>query len=126
LEIEGQLVEGACDVLGLEPGKCFKVGLKCRHGLDGGVPGVVWTDRCSFEEGGVGWRRGMDETVVELEGVEGEDGEDDEEEEGEHGHTGLDDRRSRPGLDWLANWSGPALIGSPDGHSSVETLVPWI
>ena len=29
LEIECQLVEeGVCDVLGLEPGKCFKVGLK--------------------------------------------------------------------------------------------------
>jgi len=61
LEIESQLVEGVCDVLGLEPSKCFKVGLKCRHGLDAGVSGVVWTDGCSFEEGGVGWRRGMDE-----------------------------------------------------------------
>jgi hypothetical protein len=66
LEIESQLVEGVCDVLGLEPGKCFKVGLKCRHGLYAGVAGVVRTDRGSFEEGGVGWRRGMDDTVVEL------------------------------------------------------------
>jgi len=66
LEIESQLVEGVCDVLGLEPSKCFKVGLKCRHGHDAGVAGVVWTDRGSFEEGGVGWRRGMDDTVVEL------------------------------------------------------------
>lgn len=64
LEIESQLVEGVCDVLGLEPGKCFKVGLKCRNGLDAGVSGVVWTDGGSFEEGGVGWRRGMDDTVV--------------------------------------------------------------
>lgn len=64
LEIESQLVEGACDVLGLEPTQCFKVGLKCRHGLDAGVSVVVWTDGGSFEEWGVGWRRGMNDTVV--------------------------------------------------------------
>lgn len=61
LEIESQLVEeGVCDVLGLEPGKCFKVGLKCGHGVNGGVAGVVWTDICPFEEG----RVRMKDTVV--------------------------------------------------------------
>jgi hypothetical protein len=38
------------------------------------------TDRGSFEEGRVGWRRGMKDTVAQQE-VDGEDGEDGEEQE---------------------------------------------
>ena len=77
-----------CDVLGLEPGICFKVGLKCRRWLDAGVAGVVWTDwagRGSFEEGRVGWRRGMKDTVVQLGGVDAEDGKDDSPHDAHHG-----------------------------------------
>lgn len=106
MEIESQLVEGVCDVLGLEPSKGFKVGLKCRDGDDAGVAGVVWTDIGSSEEGGVGWRRGMKDTVVQLESKGGEEGEEEEEKEGEHGKTGLDEGRSRPGLAGELVWPG--------------------
>ena len=94
-------------MLGLEPSKGFKVGLKCRDGDDAGVAGVVWTDIGSSEEGGVGWRRGMKDTVVQLESKGGEEGEEEEEEkEGEHGKTGLDEGRSRPGLAGELVWPG--------------------
>jgi hypothetical protein len=47
------LIEGVCGAWGLEPGKCFKVGLKGRDGLDAGVAGCVWKDGGSVEEGGL-------------------------------------------------------------------------
>jgi hypothetical protein len=40
--------------------------------------GLTGRDRGSFEEGRFGWRRGMKDTVVQLEGVDGEDGKDEE------------------------------------------------